>query len=125
MDQYGSKILKTVTGIKRRIADKSSEDWIANPGKRQEWYVEGLRRMQQGAPDDPLPEEAVDSGARSSAGVVFALPLVARARATLPRVPIASAQSAGDGSNGAGTHGAGVASVRLQRSGRPRAHRRS
>ena len=72
--------------------------------------------MQPEAPDDLadlIAEDVVDPDTRSSAGVVFALPLASRARATLPRVPLASTPGAGNGSGSDGTSGTVAAGVRV------------
>lgn len=76
IDGHGDKILKTVNGIKQRIVDKSSKDWCANKDKQEGWYVEGLKRLELATPDGSLPDGAEDSGARSFAYVVFALPRI-------------------------------------------------
>ena len=44
-DEFGDRVNKTVSGIKRRISGRSLADWTAREKKREEMYQEGLKSL--------------------------------------------------------------------------------
>lgn len=75
VDRFGDKMLKTVAGFKRRIADKPDCEWHpAGDSKREQLYQEGLVRIQgilqdratHGSSKTPVDQASIDENPTSS-----------------------------------------------------------